>query len=34
MFEEHYTVTKRMNSISETVAFEYGFTLAVALLTE
>lgn len=32
---EKYTVSvNEMNSISETSAFKYGFTLAVALLTE
>ena len=34
LFEKHYTATNEMNSISETAAFQYGFTLAVALLTE
>ena len=32
---EKYTATvNEMNSISETAAFKYGFTLAVSLLTE
>ena len=33
MFEKYYTATNEMNSISETAAFKYGFTLAVKLLT-
>ncbi len=34
LFEKYYTATNEMNSVSETAAFQYGFTLAVALLTE
>ena len=34
LFEKYHTATNEMNSVSETVAFRCGFTLAVALLTE
>ena len=34
LFEKYTTSVNEMNSISETAAFKYGFTLAVALLTE
>lgn len=34
LFEKYYTATNEMNSVSETSAFKYGFTIAVALLTE
>ena len=34
LFEKYHTATNEMNSLSETAAFKYGFTLAVALLTE
>lgn len=32
LFEKYYTATNEMNSVSETAAFKYGFTLAVGLL--
>ncbi len=34
LFEKYYTVTNEMNSISETVAFQYGFSLGVRLMME
>ena len=34
LFEKYNTSVNEMNSISETAAFKYGFTLAVLLLTE
>ena len=34
LFEKYTASANEMNSISETAAFKYGFTLAVALLTE
>lgn len=34
LFEKYYTAANEMNAVSETAAFQYGFTLAVALLTE
>ena len=34
LFEKYTASVNEMNSISETAAFKYGFTLAVALLTE
>ena len=33
LLEKYTTSVNEMNSISETAAFKYGFTLAVALLT-
>ena len=34
LFEKYTASANEMNSISETAAFKYGFTLAVLLLTE
>lgn len=34
LFEKHTASVNEMNSISETAAFKYGFTLAVGLFTE
>ena len=34
LLEKYTASVNEMNSISETAAFKYGFTLAVALLTE
>ncbi len=34
LFEKYNTSVNEMNSISETAAFKYGFTLAIALLTQ
>ena len=34
LFEKYNASVNEMNSISETTAFKYGFTLAVSLLTE
>ena len=34
LFEKYTASVNEMNSIFETAAFKYGFTLAVALLTE
>ena len=34
LLEKYTTSVNEMNSISETAAFKYGFTLAVALLTQ
>lgn len=34
LLEKYTTSVNEMNSISETAAFKYGFTLAVSLLTE
>ena len=34
LLEKNTASVNEMNSISETAAFKYGFTLAVALLTE
>ena len=34
LFEKYYTATNKMNSVSETAAFKYGFNLAVWLLIE
>ena len=34
LFEKYYTAANEMNSVSETAAFKFGFTLAVELLTE
>ena len=31
MFEKYYTATNKMNSVSETEAFKYGFHLATRL---
>lgn len=34
LFEKYCTAVNEMDSVSETAAFKYGFTLAVALLTK
>lgn len=34
LFEKYYSAANEMNSVSETAAFKYGFTLAVWLLAE
>ena len=34
LFEKYYTAANEMNSVSETAAFQYGFTLAVGLLID
>ena len=34
LFEKYCTAVNEMNSVSETAAFKYGFTLAMDLLTE
>ena len=34
LFEKYYTSTNEMNSVSETAAFRYGFTLGVRILVE
>ena len=34
LFEKYNTSVNEMNSVSEAAAFKYGFTLAVALLSE
>ncbi|HCH28655.1 MAG TPA: hypothetical protein DEW35_04020 [Ruminococcaceae bacterium] len=34
LFEKYYTATNEMNSVSETAAFQYGFSLGVRLMIE
>ena len=34
LFEKYYTATNEMNSVSETAAFQYGFSLGIRLMME